>query len=80
MLSAGQQVEAGALVRDAWAVVAPLLELTNDEREYVESIARGDARAELLFPDDPTTAERAATHPAILWKLRNVREQLERGA
>ncbi len=79
-LAAGQHVDAGELARKAWAVVEPLVELTSDERRYVESIERGEAHTELLFPDDQTRAERALRHPAIQWKLRNVRERLADGS
>lgn len=78
MLAAGQQVDAGDLARAAWGVVGPLLELTSDELEYVETIELGEVRTDLLFPDDPETAARAAAHPAVQWKLRNVRGTLGR--
>ena len=78
MLGAGQRLDAGDLAREAWGVVEPFLELTSDELEYVESIELGKARTGLLFPDDPETAARAAAHPAVQWKLRNVRAKLGR--
>jgi hypothetical protein len=79
MLTAGRQVDAGDLAREAWAAVEPLLELSPGQHEYLESIERGVARTNLLFPDDPERAGRAAGHPAIQWKLRNVRLRLGLG-
>jgi hypothetical protein len=76
MLAASQSADAATLARSAWDAIAPLLVLTDDERAYVESISTGEARTTLLFPRDAERAERAAKHPAIQWKLRNVRRRL----
>jgi hypothetical protein len=57
-------------------VVEPFVTLEANEREYISGIHRGDARVELLFPEDLETARRIAEHPAIQWKLRNVRSHL----
>jgi len=61
------------LVERAWAVVGPLLTLEGREEAYVEAIQHGELRLEILFPDNPDEAARIAAHPAIRWKLRNVR-------
>lgn len=76
MLAAWSGVDPSRLAIDAWAAITPLLQLTASEREFVDEIARGGLRAELLFPDDAGARARAEAHPAIAWKLRNVREQL----
>lgn len=62
------------LIEKAWAVVAPLLDLDPAERGYIEALYRGELHAELLFPEDPEVARRIASHPAIGWKLANVRK------
>lgn len=74
VLATGELPDPLVLIEKAWAVVAPLLDLDPAEREYVEALYRGQLRAELLFPDDPEVAQRIASHPAIGWKLANVRE------
>ena len=51
----------------------------DNEAKYIASIQRGELDPELLFPDDPEEAKRIAAHPAILWKLINVRDYLARG-
>jgi hypothetical protein len=64
-----------AELRDgAWAVAAPLLDLEDAEREYVRTVnEEGLLRLDLLF-EDAELAERLERHPALLWKVQNVRE------
>jgi hypothetical protein len=66
------------LVKRAWAVVGKFLKLRPNEEAYLASIERGELRPELLFADDPEAAQRIAEHPAILWKVANVRAHLAR--
>ena len=51
-----------------------------NEAAYIASIGRGELRSELLFPDDPEAAQRIVKHPAILWKMTNVRAHLAQRA
>jgi len=44
--------------------------------EYLAAIHQGELRPELLFPTDAGEAARIAAHPAILWKVQNVRAHL----
>jgi len=64
------------LIGRAWAVVDRFLDLSDDEKAYIESADHGDLRMELIFPDAPQEAERVAGHPAIQWKMANVRAHL----
>lgn len=73
MLIADATVDPWSLVEEAWRVVEPLLRLTADERTYTEEIAAGRVRTELLFPDEPERSALFARHPAIQWKVMNVR-------
>ncbi len=73
MLATVELPKAAALVDQAWRVVAPLVELTTAEAEFVDRVAGGELRPEILFPDDHEMATIVATHPAIQWKLENVR-------
>jgi len=73
MLSGAVTVRANELSERAWSRVEPFLSLSANEREYVAAIHRGDLRLDLLFPDDAEEAARLARHPAILWKIENVR-------
>jgi len=61
------------LVERAWAVVGPLLNLREREEAYLEAIQQGELRPGFLFPDNPEEAAKIAAHPAIQWKVRNVR-------
>jgi hypothetical protein len=51
--------------------------LTDAEQQYFSEIQRGSLRFDLLFRDDAAGAQLAA-HPALTWKLANVRTHLER--
>ena len=55
----------------------PFLKLKTYEKEYLDSIEKGEIRPEKLFPNDPTEAQIFAAHPAILWKVANVRTHLK---
>ncbi|MFP3870817.1 MAG: nucleotidyl transferase AbiEii/AbiGii toxin family protein [Syntrophobacteria bacterium] len=66
------------LIKDAWAVVSDFLTLRPNEADYIASIERGELRPELLFEGDEKSAHRVARHPAILWKVTNVRAHLAR--
>jgi predicted nucleotidyltransferase component of viral defense system len=71
MLSASHRAD--ALLEQAWLRMEPLLSLETHEQEYIAAIQRGELRLDLLFPDDASEAIRLAEHPAIQWKIANVR-------
>jgi predicted nucleotidyltransferase component of viral defense system len=73
MLNPDARVEAGELKSRAWSVVEPLVTLDDSEREYVEQVHLGQLHGELLFPDASALADRVNRHPALLWKIENVR-------
>ena len=77
MLVADEIPGAKDLVERAWAVVGPLLTLEANEKAYLAAVHQAVLRAELLFPDEPAEAARIASHPAILWKVENVRAHRE---
>ena len=62
------------LVEHSWAMIDPLMMLSDQEAEYITAIQRGILKLDLFFPDDPKEAERMALHPAILWKQKNARK------
>ena len=74
MLARDDRVSAADLNARAWQVLAPLLALTDAEREYTDRLQLGELRPDLLFADDGEMAERLSRHPALLWKARNARE------
>jgi len=66
---------------DMTAAIRPLLVNVLDharEKAYLDAMARGEYRPELLFPNRPDIVERIARHPALLWKAANVAEHLSR--
>jgi len=64
------------------AVVRPILASVLDhqkEQAYLDAMARGEYRPELLFSDNAEITARIARHPALVWKASNVAEHLSRG-
>jgi predicted nucleotidyltransferase component of viral defense system len=76
MLAGTRAMPADDLVQQAWEVVGAFTTLGPAEREYVDAIHRGELRPDQLFPDSPAEAAQIERHPAIQWKLFNVRGQL----
>jgi hypothetical protein len=66
------------LIGRAWEVVSRFLVLSEGERTYLESAERGELNLGLIYPSDPQEAERIAGHPAIQWKMANVRAHRKR--
>jgi len=76
MLARRDDPPAGSWLRaQAWQAVAPLVQLTEAEREFTDRLQRGELRPELVFADQPDLAARAARHPGLLWKVRNAAKQ-----
>lgn len=73
MLHADEHPTASDLKEKAWRVIAPLVELDESEREYIDRVHAGEVRPELLFPDDEVLAEQLERHPALKWKIDNVK-------
>ena len=76
MLHRGEQPLADELKEKAWSVLEPLVTLDDDERNYIDRVHAGDLSPELLFPDDEELTNRLRRHPALRWKIENVRRHL----
>lgn len=68
------------LIERAWSTIGGFLRLEPNEVMFVAAVQRGELKPELLFPDDPEEAVRLAAHPAIIWKIQNVKNYLARPA
>ena len=68
------------LIERAWLTLGGFLSLNPNEEAFIAAIQQGELKPELLFPDDPEEAGRLMTHPAILWKIQNVKNYLARPA
>jgi len=77
LLSGNPVFKAKTLIQKAWSAVEPFTELTAPEKEYLQRIEEGILRPEILFPDNPGDSAKFAVHPAILWKVANVRAHLK---
>jgi len=77
LLAENPSLKANELIQKAWSVVSPFLKLTTLEKEYHQEISKGVLRPEILFPNSPEESKKFAIHPAILWKVANVRLHLE---
>jgi len=73
MLHADQRPTAAELKDKAWSVAAPLIDVDEAEREYIDRAHAGELRPELLFSDDSALVEQLRRHPALLWKIENVK-------
>lgn len=60
-------------------LVEELLSFDSNEESFLNGINEGEIRADLLFPDNPDMAERLLIHPALQWKVDNVREHRRAG-
>ena len=78
MLHSGEQPVASELKEQAWSVLKPLTALSDDEREYIDRVHAGELAPELLFPDDSDMASRLQRHPALRWKIDNVKRHLSK--
>jgi predicted nucleotidyltransferase component of viral defense system len=78
MLATREPPRSIEIVGRAWGVVQRLLALDPNEKEYIAAIQGGELRPQLLFADGSETFKRIAEHPAILWKVANVRNYLRR--
>lgn len=76
MLASAMTPGAADLVRRSWAVVGPLVDLTDREQEFHAAVGRGDLRLDLLFDSRSRDAAALSTHPALLWKMVNVRQHV----
>jgi len=59
-------------------LVSRLLDLRGEEHTFANSILAGEVDPDPLCHGDKELADRIRSHPAVLWKLRNVREWLGR--
>lgn len=73
MLHVDEHPTAAELNDKAWRIIEPLVELDESEREYIDRVHAGEIRPELLFPDDEVLAEQLERHPALQWKIDNVK-------
>ncbi|HEX9853158.1 MAG TPA: hypothetical protein VGA68_09095 [Woeseiaceae bacterium] len=78
MLHRDERPTASDLKQRAWSDLAPVVTLDDAEREYIDRVHAGELLPELLFPDDEETAKRLKRHPALQWKIENVRRYQRR--
>ena len=72
------RLQTSDLIERSWAVMSPFMTLSDNEAKYLASIQHGELHPELLFAERPEEGQRMASHPAIQWKLVNVRRHLGR--
>jgi len=73
MLSKDAQGDVAEIVDQAYVVINSILVFEDHEREYIARVHKGNLELSLLFPEDKAIASRIAKHPAIAWKIQNVR-------
>jgi hypothetical protein len=78
MLASFESLQSADLVDRAWSIVEQFLPLEPKEAEYIANIQRGKVLPQLLFSAGSEDARKIAEHPAILWKVLNVRDHLRK--
>jgi len=78
LLKLGVEFDAPYLIEKAWAVVERFFVLSGEEKEFFDSVDQGELKMGLIFPEDRQEAERIAAHPALQWRLMNIREHRKR--
>lgn len=73
MLARTEATEASLLTATAWSTVKPLLELSEDEKRFVDLANQGELEPGLIAGGDAAFASTLGRHPAILWKVENAR-------
>ena len=76
MLAASERLRPADLIDRAWVVMQQFLSLEPNEEEYLAGILRGELLPHLLFTPGSEDAKTISEHPAILWKVLNVRNHL----
>ncbi len=66
-------IRAEELAQKSWSKVESLVSLKSHEKEFIDAIHKGVLRFDLLFPGNDKEASLFGRHPAILWKIGNVR-------
>ena len=78
MLASSEPPRSADLIDSAWAIVEQFLPLEPKEEEYIANIQRGNLLPQLLFTAGSEDAKKIGEHPAILWKVLNVRDHLKK--
>jgi predicted nucleotidyltransferase component of viral defense system len=73
MLMTGIKFTPDELIDKAWDAVQSLVIVNRIESEFLSSVESGTLLPNLLFPNDSELAGRIASHPALLWKIANIR-------
>jgi predicted nucleotidyltransferase component of viral defense system len=76
MLALSEPLQSVDLIDRAWAVMEQLVVLEPNEEEFIAGIGRGELISKLLFKAGSENEKKIHEHPAILWKVVNVRNQL----
>lgn len=75
-LRAGRHDDFDSIVPAAESLLGELLTLGESEKQFVLGIAEGRIDSGLLLPLDSAFGDNLQRHPALLWKIENVRKHL----
>lgn len=78
MLASPGLLRSADLIDRAWGVIEQFFPLGPEEEEYVSGIQRGELLPQLLFAPGSEESRKIGKHPAILWKVFNVRNHLNK--
>jgi len=77
MLSHADLQTVEATIQQAFDLIRSLLPLTPHEKEFIKEVTKGHLRLDILFTEDEEVATRLSKHPALVWKIKNVRKTLD---
>ncbi len=75
MLARSEKIDTDLLMERAWSTVQPLLELSSEEKEFVDRVNGGELEPALIAAGDAVFASLLIRHPAVLWKVENARRR-----
>lgn len=78
MLLINTEIIIEELIEKAWNTISHLITPTKSESNFISLVEQGQLRPELLFTGNTELERRIASHPALLWKISNVRAHLNR--
>jgi predicted nucleotidyltransferase component of viral defense system len=78
VLASSELLRSADLIDRAWDVIEQFFPLEPKEEKYVAGIQRGELLLQLLFAPGSEDSKKISKHPAILWKVLNVRDHLKK--
>ena len=73
MLIQDERVQVEFMKTKSWNVLKRFVTLTEQEKEFINWLHKGEIVPELLFPDDEQMRKKLLLNPPLLWKVMNAK-------